>query len=115
MFRCFQVESLLKLPLDPDETDANCDSALRMAARSGHESVARLLLEAGANNNLAKNDGMTALMLASTNVNLEVVRLLLESGADKDLAKNDGWTALMLASTNGHLEVVRLLLQSGAD
>ena len=111
----FQVESLLKLPLDPDETDANGSSALRMAASSGHESVARLLLEAGANKDLATNDGSTALMLASENGHLEVVRLLLESGADKDLANVVGDTALMLASENGHLEVVRLLLESGAD
>ena len=83
-----------------------------MAARSGHESIARLLLEADANSNLSDTDGMTALLLASKTGRLEVVRLLLASGADKDLAKSDGKTALMLSSQTGHLEVVRL---SGAD
>ena len=76
-----------------------------MAARSGHESVARLLLEAGANNNLARNDGVTALMLASTKSRLEVARLLLESEADKDLSRNNGMTALMLAITMAILKL----------
>ena len=110
---CFQVESLLKLPVNPDAVDANGNSALSMAAFSGHEPVARLLLEAGADKHLARDDGLTALMLASENGHLEVVRLLLETGADKDLATNDGCTALPVASANGHLAVVRLLLETG--
>ena len=66
---------MLKLPLDSDDTDANGDSALIMAACRGHESVARLLLEAGANKELASNEGGTALAVASQNGHLELVRL----------------------------------------
>ena len=64
--------------------------------------VARLLLESGADKDLASNDGATALIMACYNGHLEVVRLLLESGTRKDLATNDGVTALFLASQNGH-------------
>ena len=101
--------------MDPDETDASGNSALKVAAARGHESAARLLLEAGANKDLAKNDGATALLIASQQSHLKVVRLLLDSRADKDLAINHCATALFMASENGHLEVVRLLLESGVD
>ena len=57
--------------MDPDETDANGHSALRMAACSGKESAARLLLEAGADKDLAGNDGLTALLWASRRGHLE--------------------------------------------
>ena len=79
----------------------------------GHESVARLLLEVGANKACERTTA-TDLMSASRKGHLEVVRLLLKAGADKDLAMNDGSTALMRASQNGHLEVTHLLLESGA-
>ena len=68
----------------------------------------RLLLESGADTDLAMIDGMTALMWASLNSYPDVVCLLLESGADQDLVDNDGGTALMWASTNGHPEVARV-------
>ena len=90
--------------MDPHVKDVNGDSALGKAARSGHESVACLLLEAGADKDMALTNGRTALMLASQNGILGVVRLLLQSGAYKNVANNDGWTALMLASLDGHLK-----------
>ena len=65
----------------------------------------RLLLDSGADKNLAEKHGCTALMFASQNGHLEVVRLLLVSGAGKNLARNNGSTALMLASQSGQLEV----------
>ena len=76
--------------MDPDETDSSGNSELRVAASRGQESVARLLLEAGANKDLA-----AAFWMASHEGHLEVVRLLLESGAGKDLANDDGATALI--------------------
>ena len=69
----------------------------------------RLLLDSGADKDLANNNARTALMLASRIGRLEVVRVLLEYGADKDLAGNHGRTALMHASQAAHWEVVRLL------
>ena len=71
----------------------------------------RLLLEAGADKNLADNNGCTALMMAWT---VEAMRLLLDAGASTDLVDNFGNTALMVASSKGHVERVRLLLDAGA-
>ena len=67
-------------------------------------------MEAGADLNLANNNGLTALMLAAGHGHVEVVRVLLEAGADVNLASNNGSTASMLAAGQGHVEVVRLLV-----
>ena len=72
-----------------------------------------LLLQAGADKDRRRDDGMTALMLASSTGRLRVARLLLEAGADKECSRQDGVTAQLLASSNEHLKVARLLLEAG--
>ena len=64
--------------------------------------MVQVLLEAGADKNVAKQDGATALMAAAQNGHLKVVRVLLEAGADKNAAKQNGATALMMAAVNGY-------------
>ena len=54
---------------------------LMIAALEGHLEVARLLMEAGADSNLADAEGSTALSLARSYGNLDVAALLAESGA----------------------------------
>jgi ankyrin repeat protein len=71
--------------------------------------VVKLLLNAGAEVNIAGTSGYTPLRLASGRGYREVVELLLSAGADvKD-------TSLHVASRNGHKEVVEQLLNAGAD
>eukprot|EP00439_Symbiodinium_sp_Y106_P041152 s2709_g5.t1 len=77
--------------------------------------VAGLLLEAGANKDLADNGGCTSLMFAADEGHVQIVSLLLEAGANQDVADNYGCTALMRASIGGHVDVVRLLLEAGAN
>eukprot|EP00439_Symbiodinium_sp_Y106_P042562 s3998_g5.t1 len=89
-------------------------TALMIAAASGSFRVARMLLEAGAEKDIANHRGRTALMLASEKGDLKIASLLLEFGAAKDLASRSGRTALMLASARGHFEVARTLLEAGA-
>ena len=52
------------------------------AALGGHEAVAGLLLQNGANVAAASNDGGTALMVAMANNHEAVARLLREHGGD---------------------------------
>ena len=114
--RVVEVTSLLQKPLNPNGTGADPRRPpMYLAAERGHLEVVRLLLEARADKNAARQDGTTALMAAAVNGHLEVVRLLLEAGADKNAASQDGTTALMAATARGHLEVVRLLLEAGDD
>ena len=88
---------------------------LTAASGQGHVEVVRLLLEAGADKNLADNDGSTALMCAALWEKVEVMRLLLEAGADMNMADIDGNTALMHAAGEGNHGALRLLVEAGAD
>ena len=55
----------------------------------GHDAVVRLLLDAGADKDLADNYGVTPLIIAAAVGHDAVVRTLLNAGADKNLADND--------------------------
>ncbi|MDA8576048.1 ankyrin repeat domain-containing protein, partial [Candidatus Marinamargulisbacteria bacterium] len=92
-----------------DPLTPNGSTALMIAAQKGHEEIVKLLLEKGADANLAQNNGCTALMLAAGVGNNNIVELLLEKGADANLAHNNGWTALMIAAQDGYKNIVELL------
>ena len=108
------VENLLRKPLNPDSSQ-DPQTALHVAAECGHVECVALLLEAGADKDLADFEGTTALHLAADHGRSEVVKLLLEAGADKDAADYHDRTALHLAAWEGDLKVVKLLLDAGAD
>jgi ankyrin repeat protein len=63
---------------------------LFIASQDGHVEVARLLIEAGADIDKAKDNGVTPLYVASQNGHVEVARLLIEAGADIDKAADNG-------------------------
>jgi ankyrin repeat protein len=77
-------------------------------------SVARLLLEHGADVNALSNDRSTPLHLAAQPGRIEVVRVLLEHGANAAAEDDNGSTALQVASNNGHDEVMKLLSEHRA-
>ena len=111
-----KVESFLQLPQNPNVLDPEADQApIHVAAENGQLEVVRLLLEAGADKDLAAEDGNTALQEASWRGHLAVVRELLAAGADKNVVWQDSLTALHWASASGHSEVVRELVEAGAD
>ena len=56
-----------------------------IAAEQGHVEVVRLLLDAGADINLASNNGLTASMLAADQGHVEVARLLVEAVGNRFL------------------------------
>ena len=86
-----------------------------MLLQASNPSMAKLLLEKGADARAARHDGNTALMFAAQGGHEAVAQLLLQHGADVAAARNDGVTALMLAARGGHEVVAQLLLQHGAD
>ncbi|KAH0541438.1 hypothetical protein FGG08_004128, partial [Glutinoglossum americanum] len=81
----------------------------------GHEAVARLLLEKGADAAVRDTSTSTALHHAARSGHEAVARLLLEKGVDVATEDGLGRTALHRAAGSGHETIVRLLLEKGAD
>ncbi|HEY2382854.1 MAG TPA: ankyrin repeat domain-containing protein [Terriglobia bacterium] len=108
---------------------ANFDgqTAFIRAALNGDVTLMRLLLQHGADPNMATNDGSTALM-AAAGINwvvaqtysrpdgeyLEAAKLCLEKGADVNAVNSQGFTAMHGATNRGFDAMVKLLAEHGS-
>jgi beta-lactamase regulating signal transducer with metallopeptidase domain len=91
-------------------------SPLTAAAYKGRLDAVRLLLDRGADPNLASSFVESALTHAAEAGHVEIVSLLLDRGANIDQIIIPGnLNALGRASRKGRLEVVKLLVARGAD
>ena len=77
--------------------------------------MVRLLINKGADPDLATFQGATPLGFAASEGHVEVVQLLLDHEAKVNLATNKGTTPLSFAAQKGHVEVARQLIEKGAD
>lgn len=97
------------------------------AALNGDITLMRLLLEHGADPNIATGEGSTALMAAagvnwvvaqtysrSDNEYLEAAKLCLEKGADVNAVNSQGFTAMHGATNRGFDAMVKLLAEHGS-
>ncbi|MBC8139672.1 MAG: ankyrin repeat domain-containing protein, partial [Fibrella sp.] len=84
------------------------------ACWEGHETIARLLLGAGASPN-RRARWVTPLVLAASRGHAPLVQVLLEHGARPHMRhpKGDRFSALVAAAGYGSIECVRLLLDAG--
>jgi len=92
-------------------------TALHLAAFFGSEPAADLLLEAGADPDVASRNDMAVRPLHSAVAGraFGIARLLVEAGADVDAMQRDGFRPLHAAAQNGDDLTVELLLRFGAD
>ena len=86
-------------------------SPLHYAAGNGQIEVAKALIAAGANVNLAGKKGWTPLFIAAFRGDTEIVKTLIAAGADVNRADNDGKTPLYMAAR--HSDIVELLKAAG--
>ncbi|KAM4689254.1 ankyrin repeat and SAM domain-containing protein 6 isoform 2-T2 [Discoglossus pictus] len=100
------------VPVDSTAEDGN--TALQLAAGTGHEPLVRFLLRKGATVDSRNHYGWTPLMQAARSGHLNVALILLENGADVNAQNRLGASVLTVASRGGHVSVVKLLLESGA-
>ena len=83
------VQALLAKGVNANAKDSEGTTALMFAAQKGYAEIVRILLNNGANVNLAsRRFGLTALMLAAAHKQADSAGLLLAAGADVN-AKND--------------------------
>ena len=69
--------------------------------------VINLLLERGADPNIAEQDGYTPLIIAKSKGQYPAMTLLLERGADVNKADNKGRTLLHWASLTGNIKWIK--------
>lgn len=91
-------------PLHSAAASADIDKAYKMAS---------LLLDRGADVNLAQHKGWTVLQQAAHYGRLKMAELFLANGADLGAKADDGRTALDMAKDNGHIELENLLAEAG--
>uniref|UniRef100_A0A6P7GGN1 Ankyrin repeat domain-containing protein 17-like n=1 Tax=Diabrotica virgifera virgifera TaxID=50390 RepID=A0A6P7GGN1_DIAVI len=73
-------------------------------------SVARLLLDSGAQVNMPTDSFESPLTLAACGGHVDLAMLLIERGANIEEVNDEGYTPLMEAAREGHEEMVHLLL-----
>ncbi|RZC59869.1 hypothetical protein C5167_007171 [Papaver somniferum] len=107
------IASLLSKGIQLDVAN-RVGTALEMAARLGHQNAVKMLLDHGANPNVASPELFRPLILAIYAKSWESVELLLQAGADPN-AVSCGSTPLIAAARAGRTDVVKRLLEAGAD
>merc|ERR1711892_1601344 len=108
-----KVSQLLLLAgANPNHVSEHMDhcSLLGMYSYQGNTAMVSLLLEYGADPNIANEKGVAPLSLASGDGHLDVVMLLVQCGAQLNRVDNDGVCALVKAAQKGQLAVLEYLL-----
>ncbi len=109
------VMLVLEAGVDVNEKeDSTHTTALFYAAQAqGNGVLAKVLLDAGADPNIASCDGSTPLKMACqdhTEKDVSTVRILLDAGAKIDFMDNDGYTAYDIAKKHNKFEIAQYLL-----
>ncbi len=94
---------------DNETRVAPLHSAVAGADAAARLTIARALLDHGADPNARQQKGFTALHAAALHGDEALVRLLLERGAEPALATDDGRTAADLARETGHPAVATMV------
>jgi ankyrin repeat protein len=101
-----------------EDVNAKCGgygSTLHVAAVKGHLDAVSLLLDYGADMNIANADGCIPFCSAYLRGRLGVMQLLLDRGAGTDMPCGSEGLPIHYASREGRTDVVRFLLQHNAD
>lgn len=87
---------------------------MRSATQEIDNGTGHLLIEKGADVNIADKNCNTALMFAVKTGRANIVRMLIKKGADVNVANKNGITALRLAQTGKDADIEKMLRKAGA-
>jgi uncharacterized protein len=101
--------------IDADVVDSAGRTALDYAASFNNTTMAKVLIDHGANVDYRDPLGYTPLHWAAERSNLDVMKVLIDSKATVDALNRQGVTPLMVAAGHTQPQAVRLLMERGAD
>ena len=91
-------------------------TALLLACNIGNTEAMNLLLNAGADPNMADGDDDTCLHHAVTvDCSKEILDAIIDHGADVNATNKKNQTASMIACLNGNTDAINILLHAGAE
>lgn len=112
--RIEDVKAALKAGASPDAMGPN-SGALHCAAFKGHTAIVSLLLQAGANPNVADMQEFYPIHLAAAGGHSAEIELLVANGSDLEHKTNKGGTAVHVAAASDFPDAVKALCKLGAD
>ncbi len=105
------INSKINLLAFSDTLGIKDGTALHVAAVTGDEKLAEVLLKNGADIDAKNSTGLTPLHLACEYGRIEIVYMLLNKNVNIDAIDNKKRRAIDFAIANGHKEIVGMLLQ----
>lgn len=110
-----RIEALLREGAAPDGADGRGCTALHGAAQWGHPGIVKLLLDKGADPNVAESGGLagTALTRAAVNGHFDIVKMLVDAKADVNATDYEKRTGLHLAIQTGREDIALYLIDAG--
>lgn len=110
------VRALVRQSTDVNAAETDGMTALHWAVQRRDLEMTDLLLDAGADFELANRTGAKPLYLAAINGDAAVIARLLDAGEDPNaLLTTEGETVLMLVAYTGNAQAVKVLLDRGAE
>lgn len=102
---------LLRHYADPNIPSQNGFNVFPIHAALGANdtTIAKLLMEAGAEVNVVQQGGLTPLHLAAQHGNIDIIIILLEHGVDIEIRSDQGLTAADIAFDRGFKELGQIL------
>ena len=108
------IEHATDLSVEDEDDMTPLMSACNCGKTKGSR-VASLLLAAGADATLVRDDEMTALKFAVKDGTPELVQQLIDAGASVDGPAGTSQTALVLAARANRVDILKVLIENGAD
>lgn len=110
-----RVERLLREGAALDGTDGRGCTALHGAAQWGHPGIVKLLLDRGADPNVAESGGLagTALTMAALNGHMDIAQMLVAAKADVNATDYERRTAMHLAIQAGREDIALFMIEAG--
>ena len=110
------LQALINQGVDVNATNISNETALMTACWMGNIDAINVLLNAGADPNIACANGLRCLHGAVTKgSNIEILQTIINQGADINTRSMNNETALMIACKTRNEDAIHVLLNAGAD